>query len=112
MQKYALKIAATYTVDPDDWLQAATNLRQPYWDWTVNAVPPDEVIKLTQVTITDKDGNQVQVDNPLYQYKFHPVDPSFYSPYSNWQTTLRHPTSDDADATDDIDALVRYLFTI
>jgi tyrosinase len=110
LQQRAVEIAATYTVDTQDWKKAAADLRQPYWDWAANAVPPDEVIKNEQVNITNKDGEQVLVNNPLYQYTFHPIDPSFPDPYSEWQTTLRQPTSGDADATDDIPTLQRCVY--
>ena len=105
-------IAFDYKVDRKKWLQAAGDLRQPYWDWALKALPPPQVIEQKQVTITNKDGKRVEVDNPLYHYKFHPIDPSFPSPYSKWQTTIRHPTSKDADATDDIKGLKSYVFTI
>ena len=109
MQQRATEIAATYTVDKADWQQAASNLRQPFWDWARNAIPPDEVIALTQVTITGPNGKPVKVDNPLYQYTFHPIDPSFPDPYSGWPTTLRQPTSTDPDATDDVATLKKYV---
>jgi tyrosinase len=109
LQQRAVEIAATYTVDTEDWKQAAVNLRQPYWDWAVNAVPPSQVISDTQVTITGTDGKQALVDNPLYHYTFNPIDPSFPQPYSGWQTTIRQPTSQDSDATDDIAALQNVL---
>ena len=86
-------------------MQAAADFRQPFWDWAKNIVPPAEVISLRQVTITTPDGKRTQVDNPIFQYKFHPIDPTFPEPFSNWQTTLRHPTSGDADAQDDIEGL-------
>ena len=107
-----MEIAATYTVDTKDWKQAATDLRQPYWDWALNAIPPAQVIAQKQVTITNKDGKQVQVNNPLYHYKFHPIDPSFPDPYSGWPTTLRQPTSQDANATDDIAMLQKYVYIL
>jgi tyrosinase len=110
LQQRAEEIAATYTVDTEDWKKAATLLRQPFWDWAQNAIPPDQVIAQTQVTITGKDGKQVKVDNPLYHYKFHPIDPSFPDPYSGWQTTLRQPTSQDPDATDDVETLKKYVY--
>jgi tyrosinase len=110
LQKRAEEIAAKYTVDTAGWKKAAIDLRQPYWDWALNAIPPDQVIAQTQVTITGKDGKQIQVDNPLYHYKFHPIDPSFRSPYSGWQTTLRRPQSRKSDATDDVTGLKKYVF--
>ena len=106
----ARQIAATYTVDTEDWKQAANNLRQPYWDWAKNAIPPDEVIALKQVTIIGKDGKAVEVDNPLYHYVFHPIDASFPDPFSSWPTTVRQPTSADPDATDDVATLKKYVY--
>ena len=91
-------------------MQAATNLRQPFWDWARNAIPPEQVITLTQVTITGKDGKQFRIDNPLYHYKFHPIEPSFQRPYNSWQTTLRLPVSEDPNATDDVATLKKYVY--
>ncbi|KAJ7639993.1 hypothetical protein DFH06DRAFT_1430577 [Mycena polygramma] len=105
LQTAAIKIAATYTVDQARFKQAALNLRQPYWDWALNAVPPDEVIALRQVSVTTPNGQRTQVDNPLYCYTFHPIDPSFPRPFSNWNTTLRQPTSSAANAADNVDRL-------
>ncbi|EDR04243.1 tyrosinase [Laccaria bicolor S238N-H82] len=98
----AQEVAATYTVDQAAWKAAATTLRQPYWDWAVNSVPPDEVIAKQTVSITGHDGKKKDVANPLYHYTFHPIDPSFPTPYSGWKTTLRQPTSLQPDATDNI----------
>ena len=54
IQKYAKEVAATYTThDCAAWVQAAEELRQPYWDWAANAIPPDEVVALPKVTITN-----------------------------------------------------------
>ncbi|CAA7270513.1 unnamed protein product [Cyclocybe aegerita] len=102
VQKNAEAIASTYTVDQAAWKQAAADLRQPYWDWAANAIPPDEVIVLKQVSITGPNGNKITVDNPLYNYKFHPIDPSFPAPYNGWATTLRQPTSTRPNATDNV----------
>ncbi|KAJ3505393.1 hypothetical protein NLJ89_g7442 [Agrocybe chaxingu] len=102
VQKNAEAIAATYRVDQAAWKQAASDLRQPYWDWAANAIPPDEVIALKQVSITGPNGNKITVDNPLYNYRFHPIDPSFPAPYNGWATTLRQPTSTRPNATDNV----------
>ncbi|KAA1472059.1 photo-regulated tyrosinase [Dentipellis sp. KUC8613] len=112
LQSHAKDIAAKYTVDKDRWSKAAANLRQPYWDWASNTIPPPEVISLQQVTITTFNGSKVKVDNPLVRYKFHPIDPSFPQPYSNWPTTLRHATSNDANAKDNVDELKRTLASV
>ncbi|KIJ93713.1 hypothetical protein K443DRAFT_111646 [Laccaria amethystina LaAM-08-1] len=89
----AQEVAATYTKDQAAWKAAAFKLRQPYWDWAVNSIPPDEVIALKTVDITGPDGHKKSVPNPLYHYTFHPIDPSFPPPYSGWQTTFRQPTN-------------------
>jgi len=105
----AQEVAATYTVDQAAWKAAASTLRQPYWDWAANSIPPDEVIALKTVTITGHDGKKKSVPNPLYHYPFHPIDPSFPSPYSGWPTTLRQPNSTLPSATDDIARLKLYV---
>ncbi|KAJ7658138.1 common central domain of tyrosinase-domain-containing protein [Mycena polygramma] len=105
LQTAAMKIAATYTVDQACFKQAALNLRQPYWDWSLNAVPPAEVIALKKVTIITPNGQKTHVDNPLYCYTFHPIDPSFPPPFSNWTTTLRQPSTNAPDAEDDVSDL-------
>ena len=97
-----MRIAGTYTVDQDAWKQAAQTLRHPFWDWAVKAVPPDEVIAMPQVVITGPNGQKVAVRNPLYHYIFHPVDPSFPAQFRNWTTTIRHPTTQGPNATDNV----------
>ncbi|KAA1471771.1 photo-regulated tyrosinase [Dentipellis sp. KUC8613] len=110
LQNHAKEIATKYTVDHARWTKAAADLRQPYWDWASNIIPPPEVISLTQVTIVGFDGKHVKVDNPLLRYKFHtPAEPSFTPKWQKWRTTLRHPTSDDADAKDNVEEMKRDL---
>jgi len=109
LQQHALVIAKRYQ-DQQRWLSAAQNLRAPYWDWATNSVPPPEVIALQTVDIITPDGNTTTVQNPLYQYPFNPIDPSFPEPYSYWQTTIRHPDNPDSpDASTDSDALAQEL---
>ncbi|KAI0032575.1 photo-regulated tyrosinase [Vararia minispora EC-137] len=109
LQRHAVEIAKTYAVDQERWNKAAMDLRAPYWDWAANSVPPSEVIADKQVTITLPDGTRAAVDNPLYGYVFHPIDPSFPQPYSQWQSTLRHPTTDGPDAQTDVEDLTDTL---
>lgn len=111
MQKHALDISTQYQ-DQQRWSSAAQNLRAPYWDWATNSVPPPEVISLQTVDITTPDGNTTTVPNPLYQYTFNPIDPSFPAPYQYWQTTIRHPDDPNSeDASTDAQALKEYDFT-
>ncbi|KAJ7711400.1 tyrosinase [Mycena metata] len=112
LQAAAINIAATYTVDQDRFKKAALELRQPYWDWAKNSVPPAEVISLAKVTIIAPNGQKTQVDNPLRRYTFHPIDPSFPDPYSGWPTTLRHPDSTDPDAQDNVAELTRTMKSV
>ncbi|KAF7358740.1 Tyrosinase [Mycena sanguinolenta] len=112
LQTAAIAIAATYTVDAARFQQAALVLRQPYWDWASNSVPPPEVISLDKVSIIAANGQTVQVANPLRRYTFHPIDPSFPSPYSSWKTTLRQPDTTAPNATDDVTMLTRVLQSV
>ncbi|KAJ7501106.1 hypothetical protein B0H11DRAFT_2224937 [Mycena galericulata] len=109
LQNAAITIAATYTVNQTQFKEAALALRQPYWDWASNAVPPPEVISLDRVSIIAPNGQRIQVDNPLRRYTFHPIDPSFPPPYDAWQTTLRQPDTTAPDATDDVAMLTSTL---
>lgn len=109
IQQHALEIAKTYRTDQQQWLSAAQNLRAPYWDWATNSVPPPEVISLQNVNIITPDGKTTSVPNPLYQYTFNPVDPSFPSPWKYWKTTIRHPDKPNSqNATTDSEALKAY----
>ncbi|KAH9988351.1 hypothetical protein BJV77DRAFT_1061440 [Russula vinacea] len=91
LQQHALDVAKTYRNDQQLWLDAAQNLRAPYWDWATNSVPPPEVISLQTVNITMPDGKTSSVPNPLLQYTFNPVDPS---------TTVRSPSPSAPNVTD------------
>ena len=113
MQQHALEIAKTYPTDQQQWISAAQDLRAPYWDWATNSVPPPEVISLQTVNIITADGGTTSVPNPLYQYTFNPIDPSFRSPWTNWKTTIRHPDNPRSpDATTDSEHLRRYDFIL
>ncbi|KAL1950435.1 hypothetical protein VTO73DRAFT_5559 [Trametes versicolor] len=106
LQKHAIQIASKYVFEGYSWRKAAADLRQPYWDWATNAVPPPEVISMERVTIITSDGRRARVKNPLLRYRFDPVDPSFAVPFAKWPSTVRHPTSE---AKDDVEALISML---
>ncbi|KAG9009286.1 hypothetical protein FRB90_008451 [Tulasnella sp. 427] len=106
LNKHATDIAQTYTVDNAAWVEAAKQLRIPYWDWAVNAVPPVQVISSAQVNITAPNGQRISVANPLLAYRFNPIDPSFPAPYSRWPTTLRHPHIAGPNARSDVDEMI------
>jgi len=114
INKLAVKIAADYKIDNDQWTKAAIDLRQPFWDWgkEETTIPPPEVISLEKVEIINSDGATVLVDNPFLFYKFKTGQTStFPSPYQDWDITLRNPTSQDPDATTDVEALKSVLLS-
>ncbi|EMR83072.1 putative tyrosinase precursor protein [Botrytis cinerea BcDW1] len=103
------KIAATFpTFTKARYQQAALTFRMPYWDWA--AAPPagDKYFPtvvgqpLIQIITPTSNNKPVQINNPLYSYKFNPLNPlkgDFPSaPESRWPTTLRYPTSGSATA--------------
>jgi hypothetical protein len=112
LQQHAIAIAKTYKTDQQKWLAAAQNLRAPYWDWATKSVPPREVYALQTVNIITPDGKTTAVTNPLYQYNFNPIDPSFPAPYKAWRTTIRNPDNPSSpNATTNSADLAQYDFT-
>ena len=110
LNQKAVEIANTYTVDKDKYQSAAESLRSPYWDWAKNMIPPPEVIELTEVTIVMPNGSKQSVQNPLFTYHFHPIDPGFAeTPYDRWNRTLRYPTSDGPNAKTDVKRMKAYV---
>ncbi|XP_006459713.1 hypothetical protein AGABI2DRAFT_239416 [Agaricus bisporus var. bisporus H97] len=85
------------TSDQAEWIQAAKDLRQPFWDWGYWPNDPDfiglpdQVIRDKQVEITDYNGTKIEVENPILHYKFHPIEPTFEGDFAQWQTTMRYP---------------------
>lgn len=61
---------------------------------------------MERVTIITSDGRRTRVKNPLLRYRFDPVDPSFALAFAKWPSTVRHPTSNDSGAKDDVEALI------
>ncbi|KAI1794970.1 hypothetical protein LXA43DRAFT_96181 [Ganoderma leucocontextum] len=74
--------ADTYMVNKPRRRKAAADLRQPFWNQAKNPLPCAEVIFLPQVTIAAPGGKRTKVDNPLFHYAFHPIGPTFLTPYS------------------------------
>jgi len=110
IQQHAVEIANKYTTpDAADWKKAAADLRQPFWDWASNIIPPDEVIATAKVSIITSNGATSLVDNPFLRYRFHPIEPTFPAPFSKWPTTLRQPTSTAPNAQSNVAQLKRRL---
>lgn len=64
------------------YVAAAKDFRMPYWDWAAVLPAGTKVFptslsskKLNLVTPTSG-GKPTAVDNPLYSFKFHPVNPT------------------------------------
>jgi tyrosinase len=58
------------------YLNASQSLRIPYWDWAMPApsgqsTMPDSM-GTPQISVNTPNGSQT-IDNPLYTYKFHPI---------------------------------------
>jgi tyrosinase len=96
--------------DQQRYLSAAQNLRIPYWDWAMpapnggNTVP--DVLVQPQISVNTPSGQQT-INNPVYSYKFHPVDNRLvYSPFTSWTETYRHPVSQDTPTQNDDQDLI------
>jgi tyrosinase len=102
--------------DRQRYMAAAQRVRIPYWDWAVDnsAVPP--IVKQPKISVirAGKNGRngtkteQVDIDNPLYSYRFTDEalkNEYFTALYLQASETLRQPTdaytshNDVADAT-------------
>ncbi|KAI1794979.1 photo-regulated tyrosinase [Ganoderma leucocontextum] len=108
LQSHAARIAEEYTTETTEWRQAAAELRQPFWDWAASgqAVPPDEIIRLSKIVIRAKpDGKPTEVDNPFLAYTFKSILPGCIPPFDKWTTTLRYPKNNQSDP----DAFARAL---
>ncbi|KAF2642681.1 Di-copper centre-containing protein [Massarina eburnea CBS 473.64] len=79
LQKVAASIANTFPdATRDKYQDAATKIRIPYWDWA-KSLPTDQPVVPTFVstekaTVTFPNGTTASIDNPLYDYNFHPLD--------------------------------------
>lgn len=75
----------------DRYVQVATAFRLPYLDWAMR--PPTgsaafpTAMSSPKISVTDTDGQSKQIDNPLYQFGFHPVNPS----PEDFDSRVRHP---------------------
>ncbi|KAF8655955.1 hypothetical protein AX16_002861 [Volvariella volvacea WC 439] len=109
LYEHAAAIAERYTTDVDEWKNATASLRQPYWDWAKQSVPPDRVIRDKTVTIpVPPNGDLQSVDNPFFQYTFkrgERENGEFIGTFSRWSKTLRHPTTTRENAESNVESL-------
>ncbi|RKF58319.1 Tyrosinase [Golovinomyces cichoracearum] len=84
-------IAKGYKNKSDEYVEAAKNLRLPYWDWAADPRLP-EIATTPNIEINTWNGTQI-VDNPLFQYKFNgPLDPILFPPngQDGWFSQFSH----------------------
>jgi tyrosinase len=107
IQEHAIKLAADYEFDKEGWQKAAIELRQPFWDWSLpNPLPPDEVIALDRVEITQPDGSKVKVQNPFFEFKFQSAkDTETFGKFATTPKTVRRPQTLGPEAETDLVAL-------
>lgn len=64
------------------YVAAAQSFRMPYWDWAIivpagqSVVPTSMSSQQILVIAPGSDGKQTSINNPLYSFRFHPVNPS------------------------------------
>ncbi|OAQ82229.1 tyrosinase [Purpureocillium lilacinum] len=71
--KHAQRLAAEYPARwRDSYLNAAANLRIPYWDWAADlAVPQATVPRTVKVKVPNGDGlRENEMENPLATYRY------------------------------------------
>ncbi|KAF8335070.1 uncharacterized protein EI90DRAFT_3120960 [Cantharellus anzutake] len=98
IHEHALEIAQKYREEGDKWLNAATDLRQPFWDWARDggAVPPELLLSRQTVRIITPAGPR-HVENPFLYYAFrtgYRSTGTFPTEHKEWTRTIRHPYSD------------------
>ena len=84
----------------------------PYWDWGLvlprgQSVVPTSLSSRTIAVVTPQsNGRLTTIDNPLYSYRFHPINPSPDdfpdNTVATWQTTVRWPRRQTSDSQNDL----------
>jgi tyrosinase len=96
-------------VNKDLWVKAATELRQPFWDWAhaEGPIPPKQIISMPEVEITQASGVKKFVENPFLAFKFPSKESraSFSGSYQTWETTLRSPINQGGKVVSSVDEL-------
>lgn len=66
----------------DRYVAAAKDFRMPYWDWAAvlpagtSVFPTSLSTKTINVVTPTSGGKPTPIDNPLYSFKFHPLNPT------------------------------------
>ncbi|WYZ34407.1 hypothetical protein EsH8_I_000683 [Colletotrichum jinshuiense] len=121
-----VQMIASWFPDPLEralYQAAAVDFRIPYWDWAV-APPTGENVYLPEfgqpgIQVYGPNGWQL-IANPLYSYKFRPLDPKVFSEgdFPHWKETMRAPfeTTDNQSISNAVEharpALQQRLYTL
>ena len=75
---------------------AASTMRFPYWDWAAHPAPGypslPNVMSEKYITVESPTG-MITIINPLFRSDFQSPKDLVYTPFINWQVTLRYPNS-------------------
>lgn len=92
------QIAASYpTAQQAAMKGAASTMRFPFWDWAAQPRPNYPTLPniVTQKTVTvNGPSGSVTINNPLFRHDFADPSDMYYSPFVDWDVTLRYPNSD------------------
>jgi len=96
-------VAKSYTGSQQNvMIQAASTMRLPYWDWAAQPPSGSSVLpnSLTDsaVTVNGPSGT-VSIPNPLAQFNYQDASGMYYSPFTDYKTTVRYPTTGNSQAT-------------
>lgn len=84
LYSHVLRIASAFPENQGRarYVAAARDFRMPYWDWGLvlprgQSVVPTSLSSRTIAVVTPQSNARLTtIDNPLYSYRFHPVNPS------------------------------------
>ncbi|KAL1582012.1 hypothetical protein WHR41_09259 [Cladosporium halotolerans] len=90
-------LARSYPDNRRAWMTgAASTMRFPYWDWAAHPAPGypalPNVMSDKYISVETPTGMQTII-NPLFRHDFQNPRDMVYTPFINWQVTLRYPNS-------------------
>lgn len=91
------ELANSYPDNRRAWMTGtASTMRFPFWDWAANPKPGypalPNVMSDKYITVESPTG-MVTIINPLFRHDFQSPKDMVYTPFINWQVTLRYPNS-------------------
>lgn len=91
------QLAQSYPANRRAWMTgAASTMRFPFWDWAAHPQPGypalPNVMSDKYITVETPTGMQTII-NPLFRHDFQSPSSLVYTPFVNWQVTLRYPNS-------------------